>query len=217
MNPLQEYCLRNKIDTPYVLYGNCQLLLKNPTKVRICEKYRLFHVKSVNKGGDNGANIGRFEISYMMPRNWKSGWYDGFLEQFKKDIELVVYWQDYGNQILEKVSEWSSLGLNPVSDNLSLKIACWELLNHVQDGNFSTLPRSILELNYLILSSKNSLEDSSLLIDRCLDLIKSYSSASENYAYSNILKSWEYFSELMIHTKNSHWLVKLTKGEPCWN
>lgn len=208
-----EYYLRNNITAPYVLYGSCQLLLQNTTKIKLNERYRLFDVKSVNKEGENGINIGKFEISLMMPR--RCG--DSSSKQFVKDMEWVVYWQDYGEHILNKVAEWGYSNWCPVGSQSQLKIACWELLTYIHDYNFSELPISLLELNYQILDTTLPIESRLNYIDRCIQYVAMYADASDNPVYNYIVKAWSDLSGMVNSSKYAHWLVKLTKGEPCWN
>lgn len=214
MNPLLEYYQRNNVTSPYILYGNSHLLLQNPTKIRINDKYRFFEVKSVNKEGENGINIGRFEMSLLVPRRCNESTCH---KRFTKEIEWIVYWQDYRDHIIGKVAEWNYSDWTLLSEKKQLEIAFWEILSYTHDYNFSQLPIYLLNLNCKILDSNIPLEIRISYIHQFIYCINEHIDMSYNSCYDHIVKAWHGFCEIYKSSKYAHWLIKLSKGEPCWN
>lgn len=198
MNPQLEYYLRNNVSAPYIHHGSGKALLHNPLQSRSYDRYRLVDINSVNKGDNDGVNIGRFNVTIFVPHKSST--------IFNNSNNWTVYWSEYPSFIESRVNDWRELNYRAISNLDELKVACWELLAYSQDSRFAELSMEILDLNCLLLDFNISISTRAALVDK---LIKCMScSGSNHYNYKSILESWADLNRI-IHSSYAHWLAKL--------
>ncbi len=199
MNPQQEYYLRNNVLAPYIFYGNGKVLLNKSYEKNTCNRFLFIEIKSINKEGNDGYNIGRFDIIASSP--YKTGYFD-------KLNEFSTYWSDYADLLQTKINNWRKEDWRAVEKE-NLKLVCWELLSYSQDSRFAELPIHLLDLNFQLLDDTVDFDTKSKLIDRMLNYFSLQS--EENRIYKNILSAWGNFNEMLMirSAKYSEWLVKL--------
>ena len=205
MNPLQEYYLRNNVRAPYVFFGSSQVILHNPQRIRSSDRYRLFDIRAVNKEGNDGVNIGKFDMSFATPDKTGGSY-------FTKDDEWFVYWHEYEQHILDKIKEWRNSDWYPLGDSDELKMACWELLSYTRDSRFAELPLSLLDLNYKILDCNLSFGTRVGLLNSIVEWLTSCADVSCNSVYKSIVSTWCELVNMINSPRYAHWLVRLSKG-----
>lgn len=206
MNLLQEYYLRNNVCSPFILHSNSHLLLHRPDKKKSNDRYRICEIRAFNEVGNDGANVGKFEICFLSPMKYLT-----FSNScLTKEHTWITYWDDFEKLILSKAYDWKyKEGWLPVSEQHEMKVCSWELLSFACDARFSELPMGFLDFNYSIFDNNISLPERASLVDNAALGIEFYS--DKNHACRMIMESWSYVFGLMISPKYAYWLSKLIK------
>jgi hypothetical protein len=204
VNLQQEYFLRNRVSAPYVFHGSSQLLLHNDYEQKTSLKYKWFYVKFINKEGQDGSNIGRFDVTIGYPSvNLSPPIIFGNLE------EITVYWEDYEKFVHSKVAEWKRQKWRALSKPNDLKLACWEILSYNQDLALSSLPIAALDMNYIALDYQANEDKRLTMVDMLVKRVSAQVEAFSKNHLDLITSAWSLLSELMSSSRYASWLVNL--------
>jgi hypothetical protein len=209
VNLQQEYYLRNGVYAPYVFHGSSQVLLALPGVRKPHDRYRWIQVKFTNEGGNDGANIGRFNFQLMTP-------YRSSSSLFLISQEDSVYWETYPEFILNNVTLWQEEGWSAITEPDQMKMSAWEIIAYSQDDRFSSLPISYLDMCYSILEESNPFDERLKTIDDFLTKVTVASeSGSSQSAYRGIVEAWTAITDLINSKKYAYWLAQLMNRGKC--
>lgn len=204
MNPQKEYFIRNNLNNTYIEFIGGRAIVANKNKTKISEKYRLVEINRMNREGNDGIYVGRFDFSVAVPQ--KVGAF------FYKLDDDIIYWHEYFDFIKEKIRELSGQGWYGIKDADELKVAVWEMFSFIHDSYLSQLPVDLIMSNHKIFNNDTKLEDKCKLIDKFINFINSGNINSNNYfLYNKLIDGWNHFDELFFSNKYCYWFSELIK------